>query len=185
MNDNVDASSKYQDSLPVSSDAIMEQLDNWGIAYTRADHVPLRTVEESKRVQGQFLSSEQGGGHIKNLYLRDNKKRNVLLVAEQDRKIDLKTLNTKLGTGRLSFGSAERLMENLGVRPGAVTPLAMINGVETGVQLFIDSGLNIGAFNTRAMMSEVLIRELYKQSEIVNVHVPGWEVSPAFPRCGC
>ena len=141
MNDTVDASSKYQDSLPISSDAIMEQLDNWGTAYTRADHVPLRTVEESKKVQGQFLSSEQGGGHIKNLYLRDNKKRNVLLVAEQDRQIDLKTLTSKLGTGRLSFGSAERLMENLGVRPGAVTPLSMINGVETGVQLFIDSGL--------------------------------------------
>ena len=141
MNDMVDASSKHQDSLPISSDAIIERLDNWGIAYTRTDHVPLRTVEESKKVQGQFLSSEQGGGHIKNLYLRDNKKRNVLLVAEQDRKIDLKTLNSKLGTGRLSFGSAERLMENLGVRPGAVTPLSMINGVETGVQLFIDSGL--------------------------------------------
>ena len=141
MNDTVDASSKYQDSLPISSDAIIERLDNWGIAYTRTDHVPLRTVEESKNVQGQFLSSEQGGGHIKNLYLRDNKKRNVLLVAEQDRQIDLKTLNTKLGTGRLSFGSTERLMENLGVRPGAVTPLAMINGVETGAQLFIDSGL--------------------------------------------
>ena len=37
MNDTVDASSKHQDSLPISSDAIMEQLDNWGIAYTRAD----------------------------------------------------------------------------------------------------------------------------------------------------
>ena len=85
MNDTADASSKYQDSLPISSDAIMERLDNWGITYKRADHVPLRTVEESKKVQGQFLSSEQGGGHIKNLYLRDNKKRNVLLVAEQDR----------------------------------------------------------------------------------------------------
>ena len=66
----------------------------------------------------------------------------MLLVAEQDRQIDLKTLNTKLGTERLSFGSAERLMENLGARPGAVTPLAMLNGVETGVQLFIDNGLN-------------------------------------------
>jgi Ala-tRNA(Pro) deacylase len=98
MNDTVDASSKYQDSLPISSDEIMEQLDNWGIAYTRADHVPLRTVEESKKIQGQFLSSEQGGGHIKNLYLRDNKKRNVLLVAEQDRQIDLKTLNSELWT---------------------------------------------------------------------------------------
>ena len=54
MNDTVDASSKYQDSLPISSDAIMERLDNWGIAYTRADHVPLRTVEDSKKVQGQF-----------------------------------------------------------------------------------------------------------------------------------
>ena len=142
MKGTVDASSKYQDSLPISSDAIMEQLDNWGITYTRSNHVPLRTVEDSKKVQGQFLSSEQGGGHIKNLYLRDNKKRNVLLVAEQDRQIDLKSLNTKLGTGRLFFGSAERLMENLGVRPGAVTPLSMISGVKTGVQLFIDNGLN-------------------------------------------
>ena len=32
-------------------------------------------------------------------------------------------------------------MDNLGVRPGAVTPLSMINGVEAGVQLFVDSGL--------------------------------------------
>lgn len=141
MKDTVDASSKYQDSLPVSSDDIMEKLDNWGITYTRFDHVPLRTVEDSKKIQGQFLSSVEGGGHIKNLYLRDNKKRNVLLVAEQDRQIDLKTLNAKLRTGRLSFGSAERLMENLGVRPGAVTPLSMINGAKTRVQLFVDSGL--------------------------------------------
>jgi Ala-tRNA(Pro) deacylase len=63
------------------------------------------------------------------------------LVAEQDRLIDLKTLHTKLGTGRLSFGSAERLMETLGVRPGAVTPLSMINGVKHGVKVFIDSEL--------------------------------------------
>ena len=98
MNDTVDASSKYQDSLPISSDAIIAKLDIWGIAYTRSDHGPLRTVEDSKKVQGQFLSSEEGGGHIKNLYLRDNKKRNVLLVAEQDRQIDLQTLNSELWT---------------------------------------------------------------------------------------
>ena len=141
MNDTVDASSKFQDSLPISSDAIILKLDDWRIAYTRSDHVPLRTVEESKKVQDQFLSSDDGGGHIKNLYLRDHKKRNILLVAEQDKQIDLKTLNNKLGTGRLSFGSADRLMESLGVRPGAVTPLSMINGVKNGVHLFVDSEL--------------------------------------------
>ena len=46
-----------------------------------------------------------------------------------------------LGTGQLSFGSADRLLENLGVRPGAVTPLSMITGVSNGVALFIDSEL--------------------------------------------
>ena len=137
----VDASSKYQDSLPISSDAILSLLDDWKISYTRTDHEPLRTVEDSKKVQNQFLSSENGGGHIKNLYLRDNKKQNILLVTEQDRQIDLKNIHLKLGVGRISFGSPERLMENLGVRPGAVTPLSMITGAQMEVRLFIDSNL--------------------------------------------
>ena len=136
-----DASSEYQDSLPISSDAILKLLDDWNISYTRTDHEPLRTVEDSKKVQNQFLSSENGGGHIKNLYLRDNKKRNILLVADQDRQLDLKNVHLKLAVGRLSFGSPERLMENLGVRPGAVTPLSMIVGVQMEVRLFIDSDL--------------------------------------------
>lgn len=141
MTQDIDASSRFQESLPVTSDEMIAMLENWGIDYTRADHVPLRTVEDSKKVQDQFLPTEQGGGHIKNLYLRDNKKRNILVVAEQDRSIDLKTLHQTLGTGRLSFGSADRLMENLGVRPGAVTPLSMINGVRSGVQIYIDKAL--------------------------------------------
>ena len=62
-------------------------------------------------------------------------------MTEQDRKIDLKTLPALLGTGRLSFGSADRLLENLGFRPGAVTPLSMITEVSNGVALFIDSKL--------------------------------------------
>ena len=46
MSEIIDASSKYQDSLPVTSDDVLALLDAWGIAYTRADHVPLRTVED-------------------------------------------------------------------------------------------------------------------------------------------
>lgn len=141
MKQEIDASSRFQESLPVTSDQMIAMLDAWGIDYSRADHVPLRTVEDSKKVQDQFLPSEQGGGHIKNLYLRDNKKRNILVVAEQDRLIDLKLLHKTLGTGRLSFGSEDRLMQNLGVRPGAVTPLAMINGVKSGVQIYVDKTL--------------------------------------------
>jgi len=140
-NREVDASSRFQDSLPISSDHLLRQLDKWEINYKCYSHAPLNTVEESKGIQNQFLSSSEGGGHIKNLYLRDHKKNNFLVVAEQDRPIDLKKLKEVLGSGRLSFGSSDRLMEYLGVRPGAVTPLAMINGVKRNVNLFIDGDL--------------------------------------------
>lgn len=78
---------------------------------------------------------------IKNFYLRDRKKRNHLVVLEQDRVVDLKALGAMMGTAGLSFGSADRLMEFLGVRPGAVSPLAMVNGAGTGVMLHLDAAL--------------------------------------------
>ncbi|MDC1253142.1 prolyl-tRNA synthetase associated domain-containing protein [Amylibacter sp.] len=87
------------------------------------------------------MSTQNGGGHVKNLYLRDKKKKNILLVAEQDQAIDLKRLSKNLNFSNLSFGSPERLMQNLGVRPGAVTPLSMINGVNNNVSLFMDKAL--------------------------------------------
>ena len=139
--ESADSTSKFQDSLPVSSDAIIALLEKLDISYRRFDHVPLMTVEDSKKIESQFLPSSDGGGHIKNLYLRDNKKRNFLVVAEQDRKINLKALPSVLGSGRLSFGSSERLFENLGVRRGAVTPLSMITGVKNDVKIFFDEDL--------------------------------------------
>mgnify|MGYP001246413246 FL=1 len=137
----VDASSEFQNSLPISSDTLLETLKEWSISYNLFEHVPLRTVEDSKKVEGIFISTENGGGHVKNLYLRDKKKRNILLVAEQDQAIDLKKLSKNLNFSNLSFGSPERLMQNLGVRPGAVTPLSMINGVNNNVSLFMDKAL--------------------------------------------
>ncbi len=65
----------------------------------------------------------------------------MLLVAEQDRQIDLKTLNAKLGTGRAFFWLCRTPNGKPRCSTWAVTPLAMINGAGTGVQLFIDSGL--------------------------------------------
>ena len=56
-----DASSEYQETLPVSSEDLIKLLDEWGIIYSRTDHVPLRTVEDSKKIQHQFLSSDEGG----------------------------------------------------------------------------------------------------------------------------
>jgi len=137
----LDATSAYQDSLPISSENLLAYLDEAGLSYSRMEHIPLRTVADSKQVRDGFLSAADGGGHIKNLYLRDKKKQNYLVVLQEDAELELKFVAEKIGANRLSFGSADRLLENLGVRPGAVTPLSMINGVQKQVQLFMDASL--------------------------------------------
>lgn len=134
-----DATSAHQDSLPISSDALLARLDDWGLSYRLHTHVPLRTVEDSQAVEHEFMVPGEKALRIKNLYLRDKKKRNYLVTLEQTRDIDLKALAAQLGGGTLSFGSADRLMEHLGIRPGAVSPLAMINGAESGVTFFMDA----------------------------------------------
>ena len=75
--------------MPISSDAFIKKLDNWSIEYKYFEHVTLRTVNESKSIQDIFLSAEKGGGHIKNLFLRDHKKNNILIVAHKDALINL------------------------------------------------------------------------------------------------
>lgn len=135
----MDASSTHQDSLPMSSDALLDRLNDWGLAYTVHEHVPLRTVEEAKAVEATITEPGEVAFRVKNLYLRDKKKRNYLVTLEQDREIDLKALGARIGAGNLSFGSADRLMQNLGIRPGAVSPLAMINGAGNEVLFFMDS----------------------------------------------
>lgn len=130
-----------QDAMPISSDALLAQLDDWAIAYRLHEHVPLRTVEDAKKVEADMEQPGVTSLKIKNLYLRDRKKRNYLISVEQDREIDLKALGKEIGAAGLSFGSAERLMQNLGILPGAVSPLAMMTGVEAGVIFYMDARL--------------------------------------------
>ena len=127
--------------LPTSSIQLLKQLDEWKIIYKHFTHEPLISVNESKLLQEKLFGNNKENGHIKNLYLRDKKKNNILFVAHQDAIIDLKLLAENINVGRLSFGSHERLMENLGVLPGAVSPFAMINGVKNNVTIFLDSKL--------------------------------------------
>ncbi|MDE4132964.1 prolyl-tRNA synthetase associated domain-containing protein [Phaeobacter sp. QD34_3] len=125
-------------TMPVSSDALLARLDDWGLAYRLHEHIPLRTVEDAKTVEDQIMEPGLATLRIKNLYLRDRKKRNLLVSVEQDREIDLKALGKEIGAPGLSFGSADRLMEHLGIFPGAVSPLAMITGAQKGVAFHLD-----------------------------------------------
>ena len=132
----MDASSKFKESLPTPPETLLALLDQLEISYVVHEHPPLQTVEDAKEHRG-----DMPGFHIKNLYLRDRKKRNFLLVAGEDQNVDFKILCQKIGCDRLSFGSADRLFEMLGVRPGAVSPLTLINDPDHKVNLLLDRAL--------------------------------------------
>jgi len=122
--------------MPAIPNDLFRYLAELGITTATHHHPPLRTVEESKQLRGALA-----GGHAKNLYLRDHRKRNWLVVLDEDREVDLKALAGGIGSGRLSFGSPERLMQYLGVVPGAVTPFAVINDTEAEVTVALDRAL--------------------------------------------
>ena len=116
---------------------IYDFLDDLEIAYEEVSHEPLMTVEDSKHLRGEIQ-----GLHIRNMFLRDKKKNYWLLVAEEDQAVDLKALKRHLQvSGSLSFASSEALWEILQVKPGSVTPLAVMNDAEKQVQVLLDSQL--------------------------------------------
>ena len=70
---------------------------------------------------------------IVGLFLKDKKGGLWLAIMLEERRCDLKRLAVGLMAPRFSFGGAEELFEALGVRPGSVTPFAVVNDVECRV----------------------------------------------------
>jgi len=120
--------------MPATPQELLNRLDELGVKATTHTHPALRTVEESKELRGDLP-----GMHCKNLFLKDKKKALWLVVAREDAPINLKELKNLIGSGHLSFGKPELLMDVLGVIPGSVTPFALINDQEQQVNVVLDS----------------------------------------------
>ena len=116
---------------------ILEHLDKAGIPYTQYLHQPVMTVAEAAA-----LPSPIPGTATKNLFLRDKRGvRHFLVTFLHHKQIQLDQLAQIIGADRLSFASPERLMEHLGLAPGAVTPLGLINDKAHAVQVVFDKAL--------------------------------------------
>lgn len=111
-------------------------LDEHGIAHQTLEHAAVFRVGD-----GLEIKAALPGGHTKNLFLKDSKGRLWLVTALGETRIDLKALPAAIGSGRLSFGSEALLLETLGVRPGSVTPFALIHDQARRVTLVADAAL--------------------------------------------
>lgn len=112
---------------------LLARFDALGIAHKTYRHPPVFTVEEAKALRGELP-----GAHCKSLFLKDRQGGLWLAIMLEQRRLDLKKLSDRLGAPRFSFGSAELLLEVLGVSPGSVTPYAAINDKERRVTFVLD-----------------------------------------------
>lgn len=123
-------------AAPVTRESLLAFLDALGVDHTTYDHAPVFTVAE-----GEDIKAQMPGGHTKNLFLKDKKGHLILISALQSTQIELKRLHERLGCGRLSFGSPDRLEDALAVMPGSVTAFALINDPERRVRFILDAAL--------------------------------------------
>lgn len=115
---------------------ILEVLDKLNIKYDIQEHKPAYTVDDLKDV---FLNMEGIG--CKNLFLKDAKKNLFLYTLPEDKRADLKILPEKINSKRLSFANENDLQTYLGLIPGAVTPLGIINDKDKKVTVVLDKEL--------------------------------------------
>ena len=121
---------------PLTKAEVLSLLDARGIAYELAEHPAIRTVEEADRVCAIPFAAHMS----KNLFLRDDKKRHYYLVTLPDHKrVSLADVQAALGSRRLSFASEADLAAKLGVWPGAVTPLGLLNDAAREVEFHLDA----------------------------------------------
>ena len=116
---------------------IMKTLSDLNIPFSVVEHPPAATIEE---IDSFNLPSSEA--IVKNLFLRDDKKKNYYLVTVcKNKTVNLKELRSLLSSRPLSFASENDLQCYLGLKKGEVTPLGLLNDVDCRVCLVLDQDI--------------------------------------------
>ena len=138
---------------------VLDFLEKHGIRYEIYTHPELFTIEEALEYWEKIDASHTDGTgptHCKNLFMRNHKgNRHYLISYECHKQLDIHSLEHLLHQGKLSFGSPERLMRCLGVKPGSVGMFGLIHDMDlTGAdpkELF-DNGHRVKFFYDKDLL---------------------------------
>lgn len=181
------------DRIPAEM-ACYDLLDSLGVIYARVDHSHADTIEACHAVE-QVL----GWPVCKNLFLCNRQKTQYyLLMLEGDKVFKTKDLSRQLGVARLSFASPEDMTALLGVHPGSVTVLGLMNDWDNRVQLVMDRSIYDGPqvschpcistsmlLLSRQDLLETVLPALHHSPIVVDLPDPeAQEPSPASPAAG-
>ena len=106
-----------------------------GIQYECVEHPAAYNMEEMSHIALPYPEAD-----AKNLFVRDERKRDYCLITVKgEKRVDLKAFRQRHGTRPLRFASPEELRDILGLLPGHVTPLGILNDEERRVRVYLDA----------------------------------------------
>ena len=120
----------------LSKTDLLELLREKRLDFQIHEHEPLFTVEDSENLRGQIE-----GAHTKNLFLKNKKNNFFLFSCDENAKIDIKRLSKSIDAKNLSFANQEYLLQHLGIKPGSVSPLALLNDNDQKVAFYLHEKL--------------------------------------------
>ena len=137
-------------------------LDVKGYDYDLHEHKALFTVEDSNKLRGEI-----SGLHSKNLFLKNKKNNFFLFSCDENAKVDLRQFSKSIDAKNLSFANAEYLEQFLGIKPGSVSPFALLNDKDNVVKFYLDEKLfNSEIINFHPLINTTTIS--IKTSEFIN-----------------
>lgn len=114
---------------------ILDMLEKLGADYTNYEHVPVFSCDEAKGV-------DIPGVRVKSLLLRNKKATNYYMVVLPDFKhLDTNKIRALFDDSKMSFASEERMMEKIGLKPGSVSPFALVNNTQKDIAVVFDRDL--------------------------------------------
>lgn len=117
---------------------IIQLLAEQHISYTMQEHPPVFTMEDMESLG----LMQQAGKVCKNLFLRNAKKTAYYIVCmPMEKKIPLKELGMQIANAGFSFVSPECMRHYLGITPGSVSPLGVLNDASHTVQVVLDNDI--------------------------------------------
>lgn len=121
-------------SIAMNKTETYQYLTEHNIVYEVSEHKAVFNMEEAESLDLPYPECD-----AKNLFIRDDKKQNYYLITVKgDKRVNLKEFRKQHGLRALSFASPEELSAVMGLTPGAVTPLGILNDVERRVHFYLD-----------------------------------------------
>ena len=157
--------------------AVYDLLERLDIPFVRIDHDVAMTIEDCQGVD-ELL----GIDICKNLFLCNAQKtRFYLLLMPGGTQFKTKDLSKQIGSSRLSFAPAEYMEKYLGVTPGSVTILGLMNDPDNQVQLIIDEDVTAQEdFGCHPCINTSSLK--LKTSDVLEKLIPSLGHTPVFVK---